>query len=43
MDAAMCGARANELKEMTVAELDADHHQNICSLFSFIDYILLKP
>jgi hypothetical protein len=45
MDAAVSGARANEIKEVTVAEQDVDHHRSthICSLFSCIGYILLKP
>lgn len=41
MDTAVCGACANEIKELTVAEQHANHHQN--SLFSYTDYILLKP
>jgi hypothetical protein len=41
MDAAVCGACANKVKEVTVAEQDANHHQS--SLFSSTDYILLKP
>jgi hypothetical protein len=33
MDATMCGAHESEIKEVTVAKQDADHHWNICSLF----------
>jgi hypothetical protein len=35
MDAALCGACTHEIKEVTVAEQDANHHQS--SLFSCTD------
>jgi hypothetical protein len=37
MDAAVCGACGNEIKEMIVVEQDASHHPSACSLFSCID------